>query len=63
MFSDLKSDLCSYVDFPTRSQLVTDRQFSRSRQVKPVIVVSKITIITAAGCVSAEEHVAAPIEN
>ena len=34
-----------------------------SRQVKTVIFISKITIITVEGCVLAEEHIVALIEN
>ena len=36
---------------------------SLSRQVKTVIFISKITIITVEGCVLAEEHIVAQIEN
>ena len=34
-----------------------------SRQVKTVIFISKNTIITVEGCVLAEEHIVAQIEN
>ena len=34
-----------------------------TRQVKTVIFISEVTIITVAGCVLAEEHIAMSIEN